>query len=131
MTNEFDLGNAYDDEESWGMKPYETLVFIEHDGQNIPTLVDSDETISGNVDYITQFVKNLIKSKRPPLNLEPLPCRNQRRPNSQRLKPTLGGDCFLRCLQVDLDCIIDRYPTIGTHNRYFGIFYDAVMREVS
>ncbi|KWZ42666.1 hypothetical protein WS72_07140 [Burkholderia savannae] len=32
---------------------------------------------------------------------------------------------------MDLDRIIDKYPEIGRFNRYFGIFYDAVMRDVT
>ncbi|MEJ0003065.1 MAG: hypothetical protein WDN30_04910 [Pararobbsia sp.] len=131
MTEEFHESSDYDNGESWKIKPYETLVFVAHGEKNTPTLIDNDETISANVDFITQFVKNLIKSKRPLLSLESFSYGNQRRPNTQRIKSSRGGDCFLRCLQIDLESIIDKYPTIGTHNRYFGIFCDAVMREVS
>lgn len=123
-------GDYYDDDEGWGIGPYEALVFAERSGEIVPTLLSLENSIASDVDYITKFVKRLINTKRQLLALAPAKTIHRRRPNTQSVKVTKGGGCFLQCLQIDLDRILDKYPDIGTFNRYFGVFCGAVMSEV-
>lgn len=130
MTDKGKGSNDHNNDELWSIEPYEALVFIDRNGTIVPTRISSEDSIAGNVDYITQFVERVIKSKRPLLSLEPVQVKHSRRPNTRCVSVTRGGKCFLKCLKMDLDRIIDKYPNIGKFNRYFGIFYDAVMHEV-
>lgn len=132
MTPEVSSRTDFDGNDRWSIEPYEALVFAETEEGVIPRRVAIEESIAGDVDCITQFVKKLIdtRSDRPLLTLSPLKAVKSDRPNTQWVKTTSGGEHFLQCLRIDLDRIIDKYPAIGKFNRYFGLFYDAVMCEV-
>jgi hypothetical protein len=123
--------NDRDDDKIWSIEPYQATVFVEQDGEIVDTRISSEDSIAGNVDYITQFVKKLLTTRRSLFSLVPVETVRKERPNTLRIKATRGGECFLRCLRMDLDRIIDKYPSIGKFNRYFGIFYDAVICEVA
>ena len=122
--------NDLDDEGVWIIEPYEALVFADTEEGVLPRLIPAEDSIACAVDYITKFVKLAIDTKRRLLDLVPVEIINPYRPNTKSIKFSKGGECFLRCLRLDLDRIIDKYPDIGKFNRYFGIYYDAVMREV-
>lgn len=114
----------------WTIEPYEPLAFTNQGGEVLATLVASENSIARDVDYITQVVMRLLAGSGPLLALVPAGRVHSHRPNTHVVETTKGGECFLRCLQLDLDHITDRYPDIGRFNRYFGIFHEAVMREV-
>ncbi|HDR9149369.1 hypothetical protein WK24_01345 [Burkholderia vietnamiensis] len=120
-----------DDNESWTIEPYQAWIFNDMQGGVVSTRIASEDSMAGNVEYITQFVKRLIYSRRQLLSLVPAKMIRSKRPNMKLIKASKGGECFLTCLGIDLDRIIDKYPDIGKHNRYFGLFYDAVMCEVA
>lgn len=119
------------DESVWSIEPYEALMFAERDGDVVAARIANENSIASDVSYITNVVKRLLATKRPLLKLVPVETIHPRRPNTQIVEATSGGECFLRCLQMDLDRIIDKYPDIGRFNRYFGIFCDAVMRDAT
>ncbi|MEN7528618.1 hypothetical protein [Cupriavidus sp. DL-D2] len=130
MANKVWASNDFDNEGVWAIEPYEALVFADTEEGVLPTLIPDEDSIASAVDYITKFVKLAIDTKRRLLDLVPLKVVHPDRPNMKSIKLSKGGKCFLRCLRLDLDRIIDKYPEIGKFNRYFGIYYDAVMREV-
>lgn len=123
-------GNEISDE-SWQIEPYEALAFLEEGGETVPARIANEESIASNVDYITKFVRNVLNTRGPLLSLMPVEKRHPNRANTVSVRATEGGECFLKCLQMNLDRIIDKYPDIGSANRYFGIFYEAVMQEVA
>lgn len=114
----------------WSIAPYEALVFMEHGGEVVPARLDVQDSIAHDVHYITAFVKGLIQTKRPLLTLHHADVAPKGRSHSLSIKATKGGECFLKGLAIDLDRILDHYPDIGKFNRYFGIYHDAVTREV-
>ncbi|WP_186190019.1 inovirus-type Gp2 protein [Burkholderia gladioli] len=124
------MDNEYGDEDVWSIEPYEALMFAEQDGGIVATRIANENSIASDVSYITSVVKRLLITKRSLLRLIPIAAINPRRMNTKVVEAMSGGECFLRCLQMDLERIIDKYHGIGKFNRYFGIFYDAVMRDV-
>lgn len=130
MTQKMRENVSYSDDESWTIDPYEPLVFTERNGEVIAARLDAEYSIANDVDYITKFVKKLINTTRDLLTLASAPVTRSRRPNRQCIKTTRGGQCFLRCLQIDLDRILDKYPDIDKFNLYFGLYHDAVMQDV-
>ncbi|WP_423193156.1 hypothetical protein [Cupriavidus sp. H18C2] len=131
MADKVSGSNDFDDEGAWVIEPYEALVFADTEEGVLPTLIPDEDSIAHAVDYITKFVKIAIGTKRRLLDLVPVKTIRANRPNTRTIKLSKGGECFLRCLRLDLDRIIDKYPGIGKFNRYFGIYYDAVTREVA
>lgn len=130
VTSEVQHDPQFEDAALWAIEPYEPLIFVDHGNNVVATLIARENSIARDVDYITQFVRKLLAGTRPLLALVPAGRVHPHRPNTRVVETTKGGECFLRCLQLDLDRIIDRYPDIGRFNRYFGIFHEAVMREV-
>lgn len=120
----------YEGDALWAIESYEPLVFADCGNSVVTTLIACENSIARDVDYIMQFVRKLLAGTRPLLALVSAGRVHPHRPNTYVVRTTRGGECFLRCLQLDLDRIIDRYPDIGRFNRYFGIFHEAVMREV-
>lgn len=107
------------------VKPYQTLHFDLIGGEVQDWYGPDEDSIAKDVDYVTQCVKGIIKSKSPLSWLMP-----STRGYMSKLVLSKLGQCVVECLKKDLNRVIDEYPSIGKFNRYFGIFYDAVMREV-
>ncbi|CAJ7710485.1 Protein of uncharacterised function (DUF3296) [Burkholderia pseudomallei] len=118
------------DDEQWAIEPYKALQFKQKNGKMVSEYGSSEESIASNVDYITQCVMKIIKSKRPLFDVVPVIDRSAYSSHKVKIKTSRACGCFLNCLKMDLDRIVDKYPSIETYNRYFGLFYNAVMREI-
>lgn len=128
-TNEWNNGESNDDE-SWKIEPYKTLQFNLKKGKVVSEHGAIVESIASDVDYITQCVMKIIKSKRRLFEVVPVVDTSMYRSQKVRIKLSKAGACFLNCLKMDLNRIVDKYPSIETYNRYFGIFYNAIIRNI-
>lgn len=117
-------------EEDQAIKPYRTLLFDLNGDKIESTFGTSEGSIASDVDYITECVERVIRSKRNLFHLAPAIANPAVRPNTLSIKASKLGECFLKCLLMNLDRVTDEYPTIGKHNRYFEVFRKAVAREV-
>jgi hypothetical protein len=111
-------------------EPHQTLMFDIKDGKVEPVLELFEDSIASDVYRITERVKKIIQSRDVLFDLEKERFPAKMRPNTLTVKAGSLGNTLLRCLKLDLDRVIDKYPEIGKYNRYFGIYYDAVMRDV-
>lgn len=118
------------DDELWWIEPYKTLKFKLKKGKVISEYGAGEDSIASDVDYITQCMMRIIKLKRRLFKVVPITNWTGRHGNRLRIEPTEAGGSFLNCLRMDLERIVDKYPSIEAYNRYFGIFYNAVMREI-
>ncbi|KIX33671.1 hypothetical protein SY87_33305 [Burkholderia pseudomallei] len=117
-------------EDAFKTDPYKTLQFDLKDGKVESSYGPRDGSIASDVHQITECVKGIIQSKRDLFRLEEVSVDRRLRPPTSRLEMNKLGECFLRCLQMDLDRVLDTYPSIGRFNRYFDLFHKAVMREI-
>ncbi|MCP3706821.1 hypothetical protein M3I54_07440 [Paraburkholderia sp. CNPSo 3274] len=118
-------------EDTFRIDPYKTLHFDLKDGKVESSYGPSDGSIASDAHQITECVKGIIRSKRDLFRLEDVKIdRRLRPPPTSRLEMTKLGECFLKCLQMDFDRVLDAYPSIGQFNRYFDLFYKAVTREI-
>lgn len=118
-----------DDDESWGISPYEARLFEIRKCKVVPESSLITGSIASDVDYITKCVMGIIKSKSQLFATVPVTELGYTK-GKLRIKLSKAGECFVTCLRMDLYCIVDKYPSIETYNRYFGIFCDAVSREI-
>ncbi|WP_035547984.1 hypothetical protein [Burkholderia sp. 9120] len=123
--------NRHTSEESFESRPFETLHFDLIDDNVVSTYGSGEGTVASDVHHITECVKAIIRSKYRLFHLEDVSVDRRLKPLTSRLEMGKLGECFLQCLKMDLDRILDRYPAIGQFNRYFGLFHQAVMREVA
>ncbi|MGK8200697.1 hypothetical protein [Burkholderia cepacia] len=132
MIDENEFKDVADDihDENTGIKPYQTLLFDLKGDKVESTYGPCEGSIASDVDYITQCVQKVIESKRQLFHLVPVRTNLEIRPNTLSFRVTELGERFLRCVQMDLDRVTDKYPTIGKYNPYFGMFHQAVTREV-
>jgi hypothetical protein len=107
------------------IKPYETLHYDLIDGEVQDWYGPEEDSIASDVDYITQCVKGIIRSKRKIFWLVPGALAG-----TSRIEMSELGECLIQCLRKDLDRVIDEYPEIGRFNRYIGVFHESMMREV-
>lgn len=121
---EFDFIEMQDGE------PHRTLIFDIKEGKVEPLYEAFEDSISSDVYRITECVKKIAKSKGVLFDLVRDKFLARMRPNAHSVKDNLLGKTFLRCLKLDLDRIINKYPEIGKYNRYFGVYYNAVMKEI-
>ncbi|MBN3777353.1 inovirus Gp2 family protein [Burkholderia sp. Ac-20345] len=133
MNIEIEL-NGFDphqlENEDQTIKPYQTLRF-DLKGDKVESAYGLCEGgIAGDVDYITQCVKRVMRSERQLFHLVPVRANPEARPNTLSIKPSKLGECLLKCLKMDLDRVMDEYPVIGKHNRYFDVFRSAMTREI-
>lgn len=112
------------------IKPYQTLLFDLKEEKVESTYGPCEGSIASDVDYIAECMKRVIESKSQLFRLVPVWTNLKIRPNTMSFGAGELGECFLRCVQMDLDRATDKYPTIGKYNPYFGMFYRAVTREV-
>lgn len=117
-------------EESFELGPFETLHFNLIDDKVVSSYGRGEDTIASDVHHITECVKKIIYSKHRHFHLKDVGVDSRLKPLTSRLEMNKLGEYFLRCLKMDLDRVLDRYPAIGQFNRYFGLFHEAVMREV-
>ncbi|MGF6245511.1 hypothetical protein P3T42_007289 [Paraburkholderia sp. GAS38] len=122
--------NGHTGEESFETRPFETLLFDLINDSVVSSYGSCEGTIASDVHHITECVKAVIRSKYRLFHLEDVSVDRRLKPRTSRLEMGKLGEYFLRCLKMDLDRILDRYPSIGQFNRYFGLFHEAVMREV-
>lgn len=117
-------------EDIFKIDPYKTLHFDLKDGKVESSYGPSDGSIASDVHHITECVKGIIQSKRNLFRLEDVKVDRRLRTPTSRLEMTKLGECFLKCLQMDLDRVLDSYSSIGQFNRYFDLFYKAVTCEI-
>lgn len=117
-------------EDAFKIDPYKTLHFDLRDGKVESSYGPSDGSIASDVHQITECVKGIIQSTRNLFRLEDVRVDRRLRPPTSRLEMNKLGECFLKCLQMDLDRVLDAYPSIGQFNRYFDLFRKAVTREI-
>ncbi|WP_434661456.1 hypothetical protein P5W99_00695 [Paraburkholderia sp. A3BS-1L] len=117
-------------EDAFEIDSYKTLHFDLKDGKVKSSYGPSDGSIASGVHQITECVKGIIQSKRNLFHLKDVEVDRRLRPPTSRLEMNKLGECFLKCLQMDLDRVLDTYPSIGQFNRYFDLFYKAVTREI-
>lgn len=122
--------NNQSTEDAFDVTPYEALHFDLVDEKVMSSYGRSDGGIASDVHHITQCVKGIIQSKYSLFRLKEMKVDRRVKPLMSRIEMSKLGEYFLKCLKMDIDRIIDKYPSIGKHNRYFGLFHDAVMREV-
>lgn len=123
--NDVDLN----DDESWSIAPYEARHFEIRKGEVVSEASYAKGSIASDVDYITKCVMKIIESKSQLFTLVPVTVLGYRK-GQLRIKLSKAGECFITCLRMDLYRIIDKYPSIETYNRYFGVFCDAVSRDI-
>ncbi|PVX97659.1 inovirus-type Gp2 protein [Paraburkholderia unamae] len=116
-------------DESWGIAPYEARHFELRKGKVVPESSLITGSIASDVDYITQCVMKIIDSNRQLFTTAPVTELGSPK-GKLGIKLSKAGVCFIRCLRMDLDHIVNKYPSIETYNRYFGIFCKAVMRDI-
>jgi hypothetical protein len=117
------------DDESWGIAPYEARHFEIRKGIVFSEKSSIKGSIASEVDYITQCVMKIIESKSQLFTTVPVTALGYPK-GKRRIKRSKTGECFIACLRMDLFHILDKFPSIETYNRYFGIFCDAVSREI-
>jgi hypothetical protein len=117
------------DDEAWQIGRYETLHFELRKGAIVPEYKSSEGSIASDVDYLTRCVTAIINSKGRMFELIPVMDGTRYPTGKHQIRLSKAAQAFLKCLKMDLDRIVDRYPSIETYNRYFGIFYNAVTRE--
>lgn len=117
-------------EDAFETNPYKTLHFDLKNGKVRSSYGSSGGSIASEVHQITECVKGIIQSKRDLFRLEHVKVDRRWRPPTSRLEMNKLGGCFLMCLQMDLDRVLDAYPNIGQFNRYFDLFYKAATREM-
>jgi hypothetical protein len=122
--------SRYASEESFESRPFETIHFDLIDDSVVSSYGSGESTIASDVHHITQCVKAVIRSKYRLFHLEDVSVDRRLKPPTSRLEMGKLGEYFLRCLKMDLDRILDRYPAIGLFNRYFGLFHETVTREM-
>lgn len=123
--NDVDLN----DDESWGISPYEARHFEIRKGEVVSEITYIKGSVASDVDYITQCVMKIIESKSQLFTLVPVTEIGYPK-GKLRIKLSKAGECFITCLRMDIYRIVDKYPSIETYNRYFGVFCDAVSREI-
>lgn len=123
--NDFDLN----DDDSWGIAPYEARHFEIRRDEVVSEKGTITGSIASDVYYITQCMMKIMDSKTQLFTLVPVTELGYPK-GKLRIKLSRGGECFVACLRMDLYRIVDKYPSIETYNRYFGIFCDAVSREI-
>jgi hypothetical protein len=117
------------DDESLGIAPYEARHFELRKGIVVSEKSAINGSIASEVDYITKCVMGIIESKSQLFTT--VPVTELGYPNGKlRIKLSKVGECFITCLRMDLYRIVDKYPSIEAYNRYFGVFCDAVSREI-
>ncbi|WP_446333235.1 hypothetical protein [Burkholderia pseudomallei] len=114
----------------WDIAPYEARYFELRKGKVVPEKGSITGSIASDVDYITKWVMKVIESKRQLFTTVAVTDLGYPK-GKLRIKLSKAGECFLNCLKMDLDRIVDKYPSIETYNRYFGVFCDAVSREIA
>jgi hypothetical protein len=124
-SNDIDIIN----DGAWQIDRYETLHFELRKGKIVPEYKSSEGSVASDADYLTACVTAIINSKSQIFELIPVMNGSSYPTGKYQIKLSKSAQAFLKCLRMDLDRIIDRYPSIETYNRYFGIFYNAVVRE--
>lgn len=124
-----DVADDIHDENTW-IKPYQTLLFDLKGDKVESTFGLCESSIASDVDYITQCLQKVVESKCQLFHLVRVRTNPEIRPNTMGFRASQLGECFLRCVQMDLDRVTDKYPTIGKYNPYFGMFQRAVTREI-
>ncbi|MCL4669037.1 hypothetical protein LV484_19675 [Burkholderia pseudomallei] len=90
------------EEESAEIKPYQTLLF-DLKGDKVESVYGTCEgSIAGDVDYITECVKRVVRSERPLFHLVPVRANPEVRPNTLSIQSSRLGECLLKCLRMDL-----------------------------
>lgn len=122
--------NRHTSDDSFEAKPFETLHFDLIDDNVVSSYGSGEGTVASDVHHITECVKAVIRSKYRLFHLEDVSVDRRLRPPTSRLKMGKLGEYFLRSLQMDVDRVLDKYPYIGQFNRHFGLFHEAVTREM-
>ena len=120
----------FNDDESWDIAPYEARYFELRKGKVVPEKRLITGSVASDVDYITKCVMKVIESKRQLFTTVAVTELGYPK-GKVRIKMSKAGECFITCLRMDLYRIVDKYPSIETYNRYFGVFCDAVSREIA
>lgn len=130
-TEEYDDDEMeFDSIEMQDGEPHRTLDFDIKHGKVVPVYTAFEDSISSDVYRIAECVKKIIKSKTVLFDLEKDRVPSRTRPNTLNVTSGSSGLTLLRWLRLDLERIINKYPEICKYNRYFGVYYDAVMREI-
>lgn len=124
--NDVDLN----EDESWGIEPFEARHFELRKGVVVAEASFIKGSIASDVDYITKCMMKIIESKSQLFTLVPVTELGYLK-GRLRIKLSKAGEYFITCLRMDLYRIIDKYPSIETYNRYFGMFCDAVSRDIA
>ena len=124
-SNHIDIIN----DQAWQIDRYETLHFELRKGKIVREYKSSEGSMASDADYLTKCVTAIINSQGRIFELIPVTDGTRYPTGKYQIKFSKSVQAFLKCLKMDVDRIIDRYPSIETYNRYFGIFYNAVIRE--